>query len=270
MNETKTTELRRILGEMQRVIVAYSGGVDSTLLAFLANTELGNNALALTAVSPSLSWADLQEAQTIARRFSFAHQLITAHELQNENYQANTPLRCYWCKNEVYGLLTRYAKEHSFACVIDGTNLDDIHDRRPGRQAASEYGVRSPFIEAQITKGDIRLMAREFGLPNWNKPAAACLASRIPYGTPITEKLLSQVERAEMLLRSFGIRQARVRHHGDIARLEVNPDSFELTLALREQIVEAFQALGFTFTVLDLAGYKTGSLNQLVKVTHES
>lgn len=270
MNESKIAELRRILGEMQRVVVAYSGGVDSTLLAFLANQELGANALALTAVSPSLSQADLQEAQNIARRFNFAHQMIATHEIQNENYQANTPLRCYWCKNEVFGLLSNYAKKNGFDFIVDGTNLDDIHDHRPGRQAASEIGVRSPFIEAQITKQDIRMMAQQFGLPNWNRPAAACLASRIPYGTPITEKLLSQVEQAEIILRSYGITQGRVRHHGNIARLEVEPENFETILMRREQIVESFKELGFTFIALDLAGYKTGSLNQLIKVTHES
>jgi uncharacterized protein len=270
MDETKVAVLRRILRDMQSVLVAYSGGVDSTLLAYVASVELGARSLALTAVSPSLPGAELEQAQEIARQFDFAHALVDTQEMQDANYQANTPLRCYWCKHGVFGLLTDYAKQHGFAFVVDGTNLDDAGDHRPGRRAAIEYGVRSPLVEAQFTKQDIRALARELGLPNWDKPAAACLSSRIPYGTPITIQLLSQVEQAEMLLHSLGIRQVRVRHHGDIARLEVDPVSFETLLAHREHIVKIFHNLGFTFIALDLDGYKTGNLNQLAKATYES
>lgn len=270
VNDMKVTNLRCILRNMQRVVVAYSGGVDSTLLACIANEELGAGTLALTAVSPSLPRADLEEAQRIARQFNFAHALIETHEVEDANYQANTALRCYWCRNEVYGRLTRYAQAHGFAGVVDGANLDDTGDYRPGRKAASEYGVRSPFIEAQFSKQDIRDLSRDIGLPNWDKPAAACLSSRIPYGIPVTIQVLSQVERAEMLLHRLGIRQARVRHHGEVARIEIPPQDFDTLIAQREQILEWFRSLGYTFVALDLEGYKMGSMNQLVKESHET
>jgi len=269
MDQEKETTLRQIIRDLGRVLVAYSGGIDSTLLACVAHQELGENALAVTAVSASLPSADLEEAQAIARQFNFAHVLLESHELEDPNYQANTPLRCYFCKQEVYGELTRYAREHGFQFIIDGTNLDDLGDVRPGRKAAAEYGVRSPLIEAQFTKADVRALAQQIELPNWDKPSAACLSSRIPHGTPVTIQLLSQVEQAELILHSLGIRQARVRHHGEIARLEVSPDDFEIVLAQRDKIVEPLRAIGYTFVALDLAGYRLGSLNQLLKVAHE-
>ncbi|HZY40362.1 MAG TPA: ATP-dependent sacrificial sulfur transferase LarE [Anaerolineae bacterium] len=269
MNE-KELNLRRIVRELDRVVVAYSSGIDSTLLACIAGQELGANAVAVTAVSPSLPHSDLAEAQAIARQFNFAHVLIDSHELDDPNYQANTPLRCYFCKHEVYGELTHYAREHDFAHVIDGTNLDDLGDVRPGRKAASEAGVRSPLIEAQFTKQDVRELAHDLGLPNWDKPAAACLSSRIPHGTPVTIQLLTQVEQAEMILHGLGLRQVRVRHHGEMARLEVDPVDFDHVLGQREIIVERLKAIGYTFVALDLVGYRMGSLNQLVKVAHGS
>jgi pyridinium-3,5-biscarboxylic acid mononucleotide sulfurtransferase len=269
MDQVKENALRQIIRELGRVLVAYSGGIDSTLLAVVAHQELGHNMVAVTAVSPSLPSSDLEEAQSIARQFNFAHVLIDSHELDDPNYQANTPLRCYFCKHEVYGELVEYARAHEFAYMIDGTNLDDLGDIRPGRKAAAEQGVRSPLIEAQFTKQDVRDLARAIDIPNWDKPSAACLSSRIPHGTPVTIQLLSQVEQAELIIHGLGIRQARVRHHGDIARLEVTPDDFEVVLAQREKIVEQLRTIGYTFVALDLAGYRLGSLNQLLKVTHE-
>jgi pyridinium-3,5-biscarboxylic acid mononucleotide sulfurtransferase len=270
VDQTKENTLRKILRDMGRVLVAYSGGIDSTLLAVVAQQELGQNAVAVTAVSPSLPSSDLEEAKAIARQFGCAHMLLESHEVENPDYQANTPLRCYFCKHEVYGELVEYARAHDFPFIIDGTNLDDMGDIRPGRKAAAEYGVRSPLIEAQFAKQDVRDLARAIGLPNWDKPSAACLSSRIPHGTAVTIQLLSQVEQAERVLHGLGIRQARVRHHGEIARLEVPPDDFEIVLDQRGKIVERLRSIGYTFVALDLSGYRTGSLNQLIKVAHES
>jgi len=265
MDQGKENNLQQIIRDLGRVLIAYSGGIDSTLLAVVAHQELGSNAVAVTAVSPSLPSSDLEEAQAIARQFGCVHVLIESHELENPDYQANTPLRCYFCKHEVYGELVEYGRQHDFQFIIDGTNLDDIGDIRPGRKAAAEYGVRSPLIEAQFTKQDVRDLARQIGLPNWDKPSAACLSSRIPHGTPVTIQLLSQVEQAELVLHGLGIRQARVRHHGEMARLEVPPDDFETVLSQREKVVEQLRAIGYTFVALDLVGYRMGSLNELVK-----
>lgn len=269
MDKIKETSLRRIIRDLERVVVAYSGGIDSTLLAVVAQQELGGNAAAVTAVSASLPSADLAESQAIAQQFGVAQVLIASHELDDPNYQANTPLRCYFCKHEVYGELLDYARAQGFQFIIDGTNLDDLGDVRPGRQAAAEYGVRSPLIEAQFTKADVRELAHALGLPNWDKPSAACLSSRIPHGTPVTIQLLSQVEQAELVLRGLGIRQARVRHHGEVARLEVPTADFAIVLAQRAKVVEQLRAIGYTFVALDLAGYRMGSLNELLSVKRD-
>lgn len=247
---------------MQRVAVAYSGGVDSTLLLKIAVDELGPDAIALTAVSASLPAAEKEAAESLARQIGAAQELIYSQEMEDERYLANNPDRCFFCKNEVYGELVAYAQEHGYLVVLDGTNADDAGDHRPGRQAASKHGVRSPLLEVGLTKAEIRTLARQHGLPNWNKPAAACLSSRIPYGQHITLEALSQVEQAEAALRRLGFDTLRVRHHDTTARIEVEPQNFSAILAQRDEIVNALEALGFTFVTLDLRGFRSGSLNE--------
>lgn len=260
----KYKKLEEILVSMGSVVVAYSGGVDSAYLLKAAHDCLGGKALALTAVSASLAQDELAEAQAVAKWIGAKHILIESQETHDPNYLANTPARCYFCKNEVYHELVEYARQHGFEVVVDGSNLDDTGDHRPGRQAAAEHGVRSPLLEAGLTKEDIRELARNAGLPNWNKPTAACLSSRIPYGTLISIEMLSQVEQAERVLRNIGLRQVRVRHHDTIARVEVEPGEFEKVLEQREVIVTALQGLGYTYVSLDLAGFKSGSMNAVL------
>jgi len=260
----KIEKLREILVSMGSVAVAYSGGVDSAYLLKVAHDLLGEGALALTAVSASLAQDELAEAQAIARWIGAQHILIDSWETQDPRYLANTSARCYFCKNEVYNELVEYAHMQGIDYFVDGSNLDDTRDHRPGRQAALEHGVRSPLLEAGMTKEDIRILARREGLPNWDKPAAACLSSRIPYGTLISLEMLSQVEQAERVLHRLGLRQVRVRHHDSIARIEVEPVDFTAVLEQREIIVSALQSLGYTYVSLDLAGFKSGSLNAVL------
>jgi uncharacterized protein len=253
--------VREILKSLGDVAVAYSGGIDSTLLAYLAATLPGSRSVAVTAVSPSLAKSELAEAQSIASQFGIRHVLLESHEIQDPRYQENTTLRCYWCKHTVYDILIQYAKENGLAGVIDGTNYDDRGDVRPGRTAAKEYGVRSPLLEAGITKEEIREAGREFGLPNWDKPSKACLSSRIPYGSRVTIAALAQIESAEEVLAGLGIRQVRVRHHDRTARIEVEEGDFQKLLENRREVVRRLRELGYTYVSLDLAGYSMGSLN---------
>jgi uncharacterized protein len=259
LNGDKVNEVRGSLLAMGSVVVAFSGGVDSSLMAYLAAAELGDRAVAITAVSPSVAASELADARSFALQFAIRHVFLDAHEMEDPRYIENSPLRCYWCKNETYRLLSDYARENGFASVVDGTNFDDTHDIRPGRKAADEYGVRSPLMEAEMTKAEIRAAAKALGLPVWDKPAKACLASRIPHGIPVTAAILSRVEKAEDFLSGLGIRQKRVRHHHDVAWIEVGPEEFSTLLVHKNEILQEFHKIGYRFVALDLEGYHSGS-----------
>jgi pyridinium-3,5-biscarboxylic acid mononucleotide sulfurtransferase len=264
----KVQHLKNIIAELGSVVVAYSGGTDSTLVLKVAHEILGEKAVALTAISASLAAADQAEAEQIARQLGVRHILVETDETDNPEYLANTPNRCFFCKTETYDKLTEYAQANGYTAIIDGTNADDVGDHRPGRQAASAHNVRSPLLEAGFSKTDIRALAREYGLPNWDKPAAACLSSRIPYGTAISIPMLSQVERAEAMLRGLGIRQLRVRHHDQVARIEVESGDFPTLLAHRDEVVTALKAVGYNYVTLDLAGFRSGSMNETLPQNH--
>ncbi len=250
--------------EMESVVVAYSGGVDSALLIKVAHDCLGDRAVAVTALSASVPAQEFSDAEAVAREIGARHVTIESHETDDPRYLANGPDRCYFCRDDMFSRLTEYAQREGYRYVLDGNNADDVGDHRPGRQAAREHSVRSPLLEAGLTKAEIRELARALGLPNWDKPASACLSSRVPYYTPITLTVLSQIERAELILKKLGFRQLRVRHHNQVARIEVEPDDLQRLLTHREQIVKQFEALGYTYVTLDLSGFRSGNMNKVL------
>ncbi|WP_413165586.1 ATP-dependent sacrificial sulfur transferase LarE [Capilliphycus salinus ALCB114379] len=262
----KLDKLQTMFAEMERALIAYSGGIDSTLVAKIARDVLGDRALAVTAISPSLLPEDLEEARIQAAEIGIHHQEIQTHEMENPNYTSNPVNRCYFCKSELHDTLKPLALQWGYPYIVDGVNADDLRDYRPGIQAAKERGVRSPLAEVGVSKAEVRELSKILSLSGWNKPAQPCLSSRFPYGEEITVNKLQRVGRAEVYLRKLGWQNLRVRSEKDTARIELPPEQikeFVLTTDL-PQLVKTFQEFGFIYVTLDLEGYRSGKLNQVL------
>lgn len=264
--ESKLASLRKTLEGLESVVVAFSGGLDSAFLLGVAQQTLGPRAVGLTAWSPSVPQREREDAARIAMALGAPHLVVESQEMHDPRYAANPENRCFFCKSELYKLTEEKRRELGFQHVVNGTNVDDLGDYRPGLDAAKQAGVRSPLVDAGLHKEEIRAIARELGFGFWDKPAAACLSSRIPYGTAVTEERLRQVEQLEDALHALGLRQVRVRHHEALARVEVAQNELDAAFAARAAIVQAGKSAGYTYVTLDLAGYRTGSLNALLRV----
>lgn len=254
------------LGGLGRVIVAYSGGADSAYLAWAARQVLGANALAMTADSASLPESHKRDAEAFVRQFGIAHEYVETHEFDNPDYLRNDANRCFHCKDELFTVLEQVGRERGYQHIIYGVNADDLGDYRPGQNAARQHRVDAPLADAGLTKAEIRELSRQAGLPTWDRPASACLSSRIPYGTAVTPQNVKTVESGEEALKALGFRQFRVRFHGEIARIEIAPDELAkaLTLEMARRFTAIFKGLGFQYVTLDLEGYRQGSLNEVL------
>jgi uncharacterized protein len=262
----KLAQLKAIVGQLDGALVAFSAGVDSTFLLAIAREALGDRAVALTAHSPSVPSAEREEARALARRLGVRLVEVESHEAEDPRYLANPLDRCYFCKGELYRLCEEVARAEGLAAVLDGFNADDRRDHRPGHRAARERAVRSPLAEAGLAKDEIRAWSEALGLPTWDKPQMACLASRIPYGTPITAERLARVERAEAGVRRLGLRQFRVRDHGDVGRVEVAAEEMDLAFSRRDAMAEAVRGAGFRLVALDLEPFRSGRMNEVAGI----
>src|SRR5215213_1285443 len=266
----KEERLREIFRELDSVIVAYSGGVDSSYVAYVANAELGSRAVCITGESASLPEYQRAEIDRVVKEFGFQHEIIRTEELENPGYRANNPDRCFFCKDELYTKLESVARTRGIKSIVDGSTVDDLGDYRQGRRDASQHAVRSPLIEAGLSKSDVRELSRRATLPTWDKPASPCLSSRIAYGTTVTIERLSKVDRGEEILREFGFREFRVRHHDQLVRIEIAP--VEMDRVLRKDFIDElarrFRELGFKYVTLDLEGFRSGSMNEVLDESH--
>ena len=262
----KEERLREIFRELDSVIVAYSGGVDSSYVAYVANAELGPRAICITGQSASLPAYQRAEIDGVVKKFGFQHEVIQTEELEVAGYRANNSDRCFFCKDELYTKLESVARTRGIKSIVDGSTVDDLGDYRPGRQAAAQHAVRSPLIEVGLSKSEVRELSRRVTLPTWDKPASPCLSSRIAYGTTVTIERLSKVDRGEEILREFGFREFRVRHHDQLVRIEIAPAEMDRVLRkeLIDELARRFRELGFKYVTLDLEGFRSGSMNEVL------